>query len=231
VSSKRAIVLLSGGLDSATILAMAQEQGFELTAITFQYGQRHAVEVTAARRVASQAGVLDHVIVEMDLRPFGGSALTSDIAVPRDRSSEEMASGIPVTYVPARNTIFLSYALAMAEVREAFDIFAGMNALDFAGYPDCRPEYVSSFEAMANLATKSAVESGQHIRIHTPLMQMTKADIIREGARLGVDYSLTSSCYDPLPSGEACAHCDACRLRLDGFQQSGLADPGNYRFE
>jgi 7-cyano-7-deazaguanine synthase len=224
-----AVLLLSGGLDSATALAIAQKSGFDVFAITFRYGQRHAVEIEIAKRLAQRYGVKRHTIVDIDLRPFGNSALTSEIPVPKDRGTEEMASGIPVTYVPARNTIFLSFALAFAEIVEAFDIFAGMNALDYAGYPDCRPEYLAAFQAMANLATKAAVEGRRQLRLHTPLIALSKAEIIRKGLELGVDFSLTSSCYDPFPNGEACGRCDACVLRLDGFRQNGVCDPISYR--
>jgi len=224
----KAVVLLSGGLDSATALAIAQAQGYEPYAISFRYGQRHAVELDAARAVAETAGVARHVVVEIDLRLFGGSALTSDVAVPKHESAAELASDIPVTYVPARNTIFLSYALAYAEVLEADDIVIGVNALDYSGYPDCRPEYISAFEAMANLATKRGVE-GHRLRVHTPLIEITKGETIRRGLALGVDYSLTRSCYDPAPTGEACGHCDSCLLRLRAFAENGLTDPAPYR--
>jgi 7-cyano-7-deazaguanine synthase len=225
----RAVVLLSGGIDSATTLALARRDGFAAHALTFRYGQRHAVEVEAARRVAGQLGAVEHRIVTIDLRAFGGSALTDDLAVPRDRDPQAMASGIPVTYVPARNTIFLSYALAWAEVLEAADIFLGVNALDYSGYPDCRPEYIEAFERMADLATKAGVEGRTRLTIHAPLIQMSKADIIRTGLGLGVDFGLTSSCYDPSPAGEACGHCDACILRREGFAANGVADPAPYR--
>jgi len=224
---KPAIVLLSGGLDSATVLAMARAEGFTPAALTFRYGQRHAVEIDAARRVASAQGVSDHRIADIDLRVFGGSALTSDIAVPKGRPDAEIASGIPVTYVPARNTIMLSFALAFAEVIDAADIFVGVNAVDYSGYPDCRPDYIAAFEAMANLATKAAVE-GRKLTIHTPLIRLSKAAIIRRGLELGVDYAITSTCYDPDPSGLACGQCDSCRLRLKGFAEAGLSDPAPY---
>ena len=224
---KPAIVLLSGGLDSATVLAMAQAQGFTPSALTFRYGQRHAVEIDAARRVAAAMGVADHRIADIDLRVFGGSALTSDLAVPKHRSDAEMAEGIPVTYVPARNTIMLSFALAFAEVIGAADIFVGVNAVDYSGYPDCRPDYIAAFEAMANLATKAAVE-GRRLTIHTPLIDLTKAEIIRRGVALGVDYAITSTCYDPAPDGRACGQCDSCHLRLKGFADAGLSDPAPY---
>lgn len=221
----KAIVLLSGGLDSTTVLAIAKAQGYEIHALSFQYGQRHAMEIDAARSIAQAMGVARHVIVPIDLRVFGGSALTSDIAVPKDRALAEMDAGIPITYVPARNTIFLSFALAFAEVSGAADIFIGVNALDYSGYPDCRPEYVKAFEEMANLAIKAAVEGTLKMRIHTPLIDWTKARIIRRGLELGVDYGLTTSCYDPMPEGRACGRCDSCLLRAKGFAEAGMADP------
>jgi 7-cyano-7-deazaguanine synthase len=224
----RAVVLLSGGLDSTTTLAIARHEGFAAYALTFRYGQRHAVEIDAARRVAAHLSVADHIIVPMDLRVFGGSALTSDLAVPKDRPLDELAQGIPITYVPARNTIFLSFALAWAEVLCAGDLFLGVNALDYSGYPDCRPEYIAAFQAMANLATKAAVEGRQRVTIHTPLLYLTKAEIIRRGAVLGVDFSLTTSCYDPSAGGDACGRCDACQLRRKGFAECGLEDPARY---
>ena len=224
---KPAVVLLSGGLDSATVLAMAQARGFAPSALTFRYGQRHAVEIDAARRVAAAMGVADPRLADIDLRVFGGSALTSDLAVPKHRSDAEMAEGIPVTYVPARNTIMLSFALAFAEVIGAADIFVGVNAVDYSGYPDCRPDYIAAFEAMANLATKAAVE-GRRLTIHTPLIDLTKAEIIRRGVALGVDYAITSTCYDPAPDGRACGQCDSCHLRLKGFADAGLSDPAPY---
>ncbi|WP_142849431.1 7-cyano-7-deazaguanine synthase QueC [Telmatospirillum sp. J64-1] len=224
----KAIVLLSGGLDSATVLAIAKEQGFDPLAISFRYGQRHEAEIASARKVVEAAGVTRHVIVDMDLRVFGGSALTASIEVPKDRAPEEMEADIPITYVPARNTIFLSYALAFAEVEGAFDIFIGVNAVDYSGYPDCRPAFVEAFEAMANLATKAAVEGGRKLVIHAPLLHMTKAEIVQRGTALGVDYGLTSSCYDPEPDGKACGRCDACHLRLRGFAEAGLTDPAPY---
>lgn len=223
-----AIVLLSGGLDSSTVLAIARAEGFTPSALTFRYGQRHSVEIDAARRVAAAQGVTDHRIADIDLRLFGGSALTADIAVPKGRDQAEMDhDGIPVTYVPARNTIMLSFALAFAEVVGAADIFLGVNAVDYSGYPDCRPDYIHAFEAMANLATKAAVE-GRRMRLHTPLIDLTKADIIRRGLELGVDYAITSTCYDPAPDGRACGQCDSCRLRLKGFAEAGLSDPAPY---
>lgn len=220
---KKAVLLLSGGLDSATTLALAREQGFEVYALSFRYGQRHAVELKAAARVADVLGAREHKIADIDLRLFGGSALTDDIAVPKDRSEADISHGIPITYVPARNTIFLSFALAWAEVLKAYDIFIGVNALDYSGYPDCRPEFIEAFERTANLATAYGVEAKQHIRIHTPIIDMTKAQIIREGLRLGVDYSMTISCYDPTPEGKPCGHCDSCTLRAKGFSENGLA--------
>jgi 7-cyano-7-deazaguanine synthase len=225
-----AVVLLSGGLDSTTVLAMARAEGFTPWALSFRYGQRHAIELEAARAVAAAAGVARHVVVDIDLRVFGGSALTDVIAVPKHGHVSELDdAGIPVTYVPARNTIFLSFALAYAEVVAASDIFIGVNALDYSGYPDCRPEYVQAYETMANLATRAATEDGRPLRIHTPLIHMTKAEIIEAGLRLGVDYGLTSSCYDPDQHGIACGHCDSCLLRLKGFAEAGTADPIRYR--
>ena len=224
-----AVVLLSGGLDSTTTLAIAKHKGFRLHALTFQYGQRHAIEIDAARRVAQAIGVERHVIVDIDLRIFGGSALTDDLAVPKSRALHEMTERIPITYVPARNTVFLAYALAFAEVAESADIFLGVNALDYSGYPDCRPEFIRAFETMANLATKAAVEGHQQLRLHTPLMQLTKAQIIQRGAELGGNYGLTHSCYDPSPDGASCGQCDACVLRLKGFAEAGVADPIPYR--
>jgi 7-cyano-7-deazaguanine synthase len=225
ITPKRAVVLLSGGLDSATVLAIAKAEGYELYALSFSYGQRHAWELESAKRVAASIGVVQHRVAAIDLRAFGGSALTDDIAVPKGRDSEEMAHGIPITYVPARNTIFLAFALAWAEVLGASDIFLGVNALDYSGYPDCRPEFIEAFEKMANLATKAGVEGRQHLRIHTPLIAMTKAQIIATGTELGVDYGLTSSCYDPRPTGAPCGQCDSCLLRLKGFRENGMADP------
>ena len=226
---RKAVVLLSGGVDSTTTLAIAREQGFEPYALTLAYGQRHAGEIDAARRVARAMGVAHHVVTTIDLRAFGGSALTADIAVPKDRSAAEIGEGIPVTYVPARNMIFLSLALAWAETLGARDIFIGVNALDYSGYPDCRPAFVEAFERVANLATKAGVEGGEGFRIHTPLIDLSKADIIRRGLALGVDYALTTSCYDPAPDGAACGHCDACVLRLEGFAAAGAVDPIRYQ--
>lgn len=226
-SHKPAVVLLSGGLDSSTVLAIARAEGFETYALSFRYGQRHSCELEAAPRVAASLGARQHRVAEIDLRAFGGSALTDDIAVPKDRPAGEMAHGIPITYVPARNTIFLSYALAWAEVLGATDIFIGVNALDYSGYPDCRPEYIAAFEHLSNLATKAGVE-GARFRIHAPLIKLTKAKIIRKGDALGVDYSLTHSCYDPTSEGLACGQCDSCQLRLKGFREAGLTDPVAY---
>ncbi len=228
-NSRNAVVLLSGGLDSTTVLAIAKAGGFIPHALSFRYGQRHEVELQAARAVAEQAGVTQHVIVDIDLRQFGGSALTNDIDVPKERSTDEMANGIPITYVPARNTIFLSYALAWAEVLGAKDIFIGVNALDYSGYPDCRPEYIAAYQQMANLATKAGVEDVQNVAIHTPLIKLTKAEIIRTGTELGVDYGITVSCYDPDPTGAACGQCDSCLLRKKGFAEAGIADPTRYQ--
>jgi 7-cyano-7-deazaguanine synthase len=228
-----AVVLLSGGLDSTTCLAVATREGFAVHALSFRYGQRHAHEVEAARRIAERWGVARHVVIDIDLRVFGGSALTADLAVPKDRTAEALAAeGVPVTYVPARNTIFLSYALALAEVSGAQDVFIGVNALDYSGYPDCRPEYVRAFERMANLATRAGAEAAARgeaaLRIRTPLLDLTKAEIVRLGLSLGVDYGDTTSCYDPAPDGTACGHCDACQLRLKGFAAAGAVDPIRY---
>ena len=227
-AAKNAVVLLSGGLDSATVLAIAKSQGYAPYALSFSYGQRHAWELEAAKRVAATLGAEQHRIAEIDLRVFGGSALTGDIEVPKGRSEDDMSHGIPVTYVPARNTIFLSFALAWAEVLEASNIFLGVNALDYSGYPDCRPEFIAAYETMANLATKAGVEGRQRLKIHTPLMQMTKAEIIRTGLQLGVDYALTSSCYDPELEGRPCGQCDSCLLRKKGFRENGIEDPLSY---
>jgi len=224
-TKQKALVLLSGGLDSATVLAIARAEGYEPYALSFHYGQRHAWELEAAKRVAASMGVAQHRIVTIDLRAFGGSALTAEIAVPKGRETAEMAEGIPITYVPARNTIFLSFALAWAEVLGASDIFIGVNALDYSGYPDCRPEYIAAFQQMANLATKAGVEGRQRLKIHTPLIALSKAQIIRRGLDLGVDYSLTSSCYDPSPAGAPCGECDSCLLRQKGFDEAGVEDP------
>jgi len=229
--SRKAVVLLSGGLDSTTTLAIARSEGYEVHALTFRYGQRHEFEIESAQRIAALGGVAQHVVAQIDLRAFGGSALTDDIAVPKDRSLAEMGEGIPITYVPARNTIFLSFALAWAEVLGAFDVFIGVNALDYSGYPDCRPEYIEAFQAMANLATQAGVEGRDKLIIHTPLIKLTKAQIIRRGLELGVDYSCTSTCYEPSPIGEACGRCDACLLRLKGFRENSIDDPAKYQVE
>jgi 7-cyano-7-deazaguanine synthase len=227
--STPAVILLSGGLDSATTAAVARSQGFELFAISFDYGQRHKIELAAARRVGESLGVERHVVLPIDLRAFGGSALTAAIDVPKDRTAEEMGEGIPITYVPARNTVFLALALAYAETAGAADIFIGVNAVDYSGYPDCRPEFIAAFERLANLATRASVEGRLRFQIHAPLAEMSKADIILTGTRLGVDYSLTRSCYDPDASGAACGRCDSCTLRLAGFAAAGLADPAPYQ--
>jgi len=225
----KAVVLLSGGIDSATTLAIAQNSGFDIYALSFRYGQRHAVEMEAAVRIAQKSNVVKHLILEIDLRKIGGSALTADIDVAKNRKAKEMTKDIPVTYVPARNTIFLSYALAWAEVVGANDIFIGVNVLDYSGYPDCRPEYIEAYEKMANLATKAGVEGKQKLKIHTPLIQMSKSQIIQKGMELGVDYRLTHSCYDPSAFGEACGECDSCILRLKGFRDAGIKDPVKYK--
>ncbi len=227
--TKKAVLLLSGGLDSTTTLAIAKEQGFSVYALSFAYGQRHNFELSAAKNIASKMGVAEHRVINIDLGGFGGSALTeSSIAVPKDRDSASLSHGIPVTYVPARNMVFLSFALAWAEVLKAYDIFIGVNALDYSGYPDCRPEFIKSFEQTANLATAYGVEGSRKIEIHTPLISLTKAEIIKTGKGLGVDYSLTTSCYDPDEQGNACGHCDACQLRLKGFRETGIKDPAKY---
>ena len=223
---KRAVILLSGGLDSTTCLAIAREQGFDLFSLTVNYGQRHVFELQSAKNVALSLDIEKHSVLDIDLAQFGGSALTDDIEVPKDRVESEMAN-IPATYVPARNTVLLSVALARAETLDSFDIFIGVNALDYSGYPDCRPEYIESFERTANLATKAGV-SGKNFHIHTPLINMTKAEIIKSGTKLGVDYGLTFSCYDPQETGAPCGHCDACILRLKGFKEAGIPDPLNY---
>ena len=228
IQRPKAVCLLSGGLDSATCLAWALSKGYECHALSFDYGQRHRIELDAAARVASELGAAGHRIVDVDLRAFGGSALTADIPVPKKRSKAEMAQGIPVTYVPARNTIFLSFALAWAEVLNASDIFIGVNAIDYSGYPDCRPEYIEAFERMANLATKSGVEGRSEVRIHTPLIRLAKSEIVTLGVSLGVDFGLTHSCYDPLESGRPCGACDSCLLRRKGFEEAGIADPLEY---
>ncbi len=224
--NKPAVVLLSGGIDSATVAAVARAEGYELHALTFRYGQRHAREVESARRIAVALNVRQHVILDLDLRRIGGSALTDEIPVPKGRGLEEIGAGIPVTYVPARNTIFLAYALALAEVLDSEDIFLGVNAIDYSGYPDCRPEYIAAFERMANVATKAGVEGRSTLVIHTPLIHLTKAEIIQRGAALGVDFALTWSCYDPTPDGYPCRACDSCILREKGFAEAGIPDPG-----
>ena len=228
-TAERAVVLLSGGLDSTTVLAIARSEGYETFALSFSYGQRHSWELECARRVATASGVKDHRIAQIDLRIFGGSALTADISVPKGRSLNQMSENIPVTYVPARNTIFLSFALAWAEVLGSTDIFIGVNALDYSGYPDCRPEFIEAFERLANLATKAGVEGHERLKIHTPLIALSKAEIIQTGLKLGVDYSLTSSCYDPSPAGAPCGACDSCLLRQKGFRDNGISDPLQYR--
>jgi 7-cyano-7-deazaguanine synthase len=227
-AQRPAVVLLSGGLDSATVLAVARREGFRCHALTIAYGQRHAAELDAAGRVAAALGAVEHRILPLDLRAFGGSSLTADLPVPKDRSVEAMGEGIPITYVPARNTVFLALALAWAEVLGSFDLFVGVNAIDYSGYPDCRPEFIASFENLANLATKAGVEHQGRFRVHAPLIQLSKADIIRLGVSLGVDYGLTHSCYDPAPDGAACGRCDSCRLRRLGFEAAGVADPTRY---
>lgn len=226
---KKAVILLSGGLDSATLVAMAKDQGYTPYCLSFSYGQRHSIELEAAERVAKSMGVYEHKIANLDLRLFGGSALTDDIDVPKDRSEDEMEADIPVTYVPARNTIFLSFALAYAEVIGAKDIFIGVNALDYSGYPDCRPEYIEAYEKLANLATKAGVEDDDRIKVQAPLLHMTKAEIISTGSALGVNYGITISCYDPDDHGLACGHCDSCQLRIKGFKEAGISDPTHYQ--
>jgi len=225
---KRAVVLLSGGIDSTTAMAVAKAEGFDLYALSFRYGQRHAVELEAAKTVAALLGVKEHLVMDIRLDRIGGSALTSEIVVPKDRNEHEIGRGIPATYVPARNTIFLSVALAWAEVLQAEDIFIGVNILDYSGYPDCRTEYIDAFERMANLATRAGVEGRARIEIHTPLIAMTKAEIIKKGLDLGVDYSITHSCYDPSSGGLACGRCDSCLLRIKGFRDAGVQDPTRY---
>ena len=224
---KRAVVLLSGGLDSATVLAWMRREGYACHALSFRYGQRHEIELARAAELAHVLGAVEHKVAEIDLRAFGGSALTADIDVPKDRADGEISSGVPITYVPARNTIFLSLCLGLAEARDARDLWIGVNALDYSGYPDCRPDFIRAFEATANLATKAGVE-GDHFTVHTPLLHMTKADIAREAARLGLDAGMSWSCYDPSPDNKACGQCDACRLRAKGFADAGLPDPTMY---
>ena len=225
MAPRRAVVLLSGGLDSATALAIARAEGFECYALSFDYGQRHDRELDSARRVAAALGAKEHLVLRLDLRAIGGSALTADIPVPKGRSEQAIGAGIPVTYVPARNTIFLSHALAWAEVLESQDIFIGVNALDYSGYPDCRPEYIEAFERLANLATKAGVEGRSRLTIHAPLIRLSKAQIVRRGVELGVDFGLTWSCYESRPDGRACGLCDSCQLRHRGFAEAGLRDP------
>ena len=227
----RAVLLLSGGLDSTTLLAWATRAGYAVHALSFRYGQRHLLEIDRARTLAAHWKVAQHLVCDFDLRQFGGSALTSDSAVPKDRDELAMAMGIPITYVPARNTIFLSFAMAWAEVLGAQEVLIGVNALDYSGYPDCRPGFIAAFEALANLATRAGAEGTTRLTIHTPLMQMTKREIVQMGAALGVDFAKTTSCYDPAPDGAACGHCDACTLRRRGFEQAGLVDPARYRSE
>jgi 7-cyano-7-deazaguanine synthase len=229
VVKHRAVVLLSGGLDSTTVLAIARNEGYITYALSFRYGQRHELEIEAAKKIATQFGVEEHAIAQIDLRMFGGSALTSDLAVPKNRQIEEMTDEIPITYVPARNTIFLSFALAWAEVLGSSDIFIGVNALDYSGYPDCRPEYIEAYQTMANLATKAGVEGREQLNIHTPLIHLSKAQIIKKGLELGVDYSLTLTCYDPSFDGLSCGQCDSCLLRLRGFRDNQVMDPARYR--
>jgi 7-cyano-7-deazaguanine synthase len=229
MSQPKAVVLLSGGIDSTTTAAIAQRQGFDVHALSFQYGQRHAVELEAARRVAARLDIRRHVVLTIDLRAFGGSALTGDLAVPLDTPMDQIGVRIPPTYVPARNTIFLSFALGWAETLDARDIFIGANALDYSGYPDCRPEYLAAFERMANLATRAGVEGGVRLTIHAPLLSLSKREIIAQGRALGIDYGLTSSCYDPGADGSACGRCEACLLRLKGFEEAGVSDPVVYQ--
>ncbi len=227
-ATKKAVVLSSGGIDSTTIMAMAKHEGFEIYSLSFFYGQRHAFELKAAKKVADTLGVAEHLVINIDLKKIGGSSLTDDIDVPKARNEEIMTQEIPVTYVPARNTIFLSYALAWAEILESSDIFIGVNAIDYSGYPDCRPEFIEAFENMANLATKAGVEGITKIKIRTPLIHLTKAQIIKKGVELGIDYALTHSCYDPSSQGLACGQCDSCILRKKGFKEAGIADPTKY---
>jgi len=229
MSGPKAVVLLSGGMDSTTVAAIARSRGFDVHALTFRYGQRHQAEVEAARQVAERLGVRSHEVLDIDLRAFGGSALTGDLEVPKDRPLDEMGHGIPSTYVPARNTIFLAFALGWSEVLGASDIFLGANAVDYSGYPDCRPEFIQAFQTMANLATRAGVEGGRKLTIHAPLLALSKREIIEQGLALGVDYAITRTCYDPSPEGAACGRCDACQLRLKGFREAGLEDPALYQ--
>jgi 7-cyano-7-deazaguanine synthase len=229
--TRRAVVLLSGGLDSSTVVAIAKSDGFSIFAMSFRYGQRHVTELEAARRVAAKLGVEKHIVVDIDLKQFGGSALTSDIAVPKGRSVASMSDGIPVTYVPARNTVFLGFATAWAETLGAKDIYLGVNVLDYSGYPDCRPEFIQAYESMANLATRAGIENKERLKIHTPLIRLNKAQIVQRGLELGVDYAMTSSCYDPDPDGAPCRECDSCLLRAKGFAEIGRTDPLIERFE
>jgi 7-cyano-7-deazaguanine synthase len=229
MSGPKAVVLLSGGMDSTTVAAIAQSRGFDVHALTFRYGQRHKAEVEAARQVAERLGIRRHEVLDIDLRAFGGSALTGDLEVPKDTPVDEIGQRIPSTYVPARNTIFLAFALGWSEVLGASDIFLGANALDYSGYPDCRPEFIQSFQTMANLATRAGVEGGQKVTIHTPLIALSKCEIIEQGVALGVDYGITRTCYDPSPDGAACGRCEACLLRLKGFREAGLDDPAPYQ--
>jgi len=229
MNGPKAVVLLSGGMDSTTAAAIALSRGFDVHALTFRYGQRHKAEVEAARRVAQRLGIRRHVVLDIDLRAFGGSALTSDIGVPKDTPIDDIGQRIPSTYVPARNTIFLAFALGWSEVLGASDIFLGANALDYSGYPDCRPEFIQSFQTMANLATRAGVEGGARLTIHTPLIALSKREIIEQGLALGVDYGITRTCYDPSPDGAACGRCEACLLRLKGFREAGLEDPAPYQ--
>jgi 7-cyano-7-deazaguanine synthase len=226
--TKKAVVLSSGGIDSTTVMAMAKHEGFKIFSLSFFYGQRHAFELEAAQKVANAIGVTEHLVININLKQIGGSSLTDDMDVPKDRDEQEMSREIPATYVPARNTIFLSFALAWAEVLKSSDIFIGVNAIDYSGYPDCRPEYIDAFEKMANLATKAGVEGTTKIKIRTPLIRLTKAEIIQKGIELGVDYALTHSCYDPSPKGLACGRCDSCQLRKKGFKEAGVSDPTRY---
>ena len=229
MTGPKAVVLLSGGMDSATTMAIAQNEGFDVHALSFRYGQRHAAELEAARRVAAHLGIKQHIVLDIDLRAFGGSALTGELSLPKDTPLERIGERIPSTYVPARNTIFLSFAVGWAEVLGAADIFLGANAMDYSGYPDCRPEYIKAFQQMSRLATKAGVEQGQELTIHTPLIALSKREIVERGLALGVDYSITLTCYDPDSRGRACGHCEACLLRLKGFREAGLDDPAEYQ--